>query len=299
MASNTYVAVGNKEDVSDIITNIAPYETPLYTRLARTKATETNHEWLEDDLGAADVNAQVEGFTYFTTDAKPRVRLGNYTQIMSRGVHVTQTQEAVLHYGLRSEIAYQMTKTLKELAFDCEKALIEQDTKVAGSMSAPRRFGGLPYWIITHVLDNGGATRDLTFDLVNNALEQVWNDGGKPSILLVSPRNKRVVSTFTAGNTKHMEGNKTHKLTQMITVLETDFGLVQTLTDRFMPNNVVYGISPEYMKKAFLRPFKTQDIPEINDMIRRIVKGEWTLEMRAEKAHFKIADLNGIVPVTP
>ena len=145
MASNTYVAVGNKEDVSDIITNIAPYETPLYTRLGRVKATETNHEWLEDDLGAADINAQVEGFTYFTTDAKPRVRLGNYTQIMSRGVHVTQTQEAVLHYGLRSEIAYQMTKTLKELAFDCEKALIEQDTKVAGSMSAPR-FAVLDYY---------------------------------------------------------------------------------------------------------------------------------------------------------
>ena len=297
MASNTYAAVGNREDVSDIITNIAPYETPLYTRLGRVKATETNHEWLEDTLGDAEDNAKVEGFTFSTVDAVPRVRLGNYTQIMERGVHVTGTQEAVLHYGLRSEIAYQMTKKLKELAFDCEKALIEQDTKVAGSMALERRFGGLPYWIITHVLDNGGAPRPLTFDLINNALENVWNSGGKPSILLVSPRNKRVVSTFTAGNIKHMEGNKTHKLTQMITVLETDFGLVQTLTDRFMPNDTVYGLSPEYMKKAFLRPFKTNELPQISDMIRRNVYGEWTLEMRAEKAHFKIADLDGIVPV--
>lgn len=299
MASNTYVAVGNREDVSDIITNIAPYETPLYTRLGRVKATETNHEWLEDTLGDAEDNAKVEGFTFSTVDAVPRVRLGNYTQIMERGVHVTGTQEAVLHYGLRSEIAYQMTKKLKELAFDCEKALIEQSTKEAGSMAMERRMGGLPYWIITHVLDNGGGARALTFDLINNALEQVWTDGGKPSILLVSPRNKRVVSTFTAGNTKHMEGNKTHKLTQMITVLETDFGLVQTLTDRFMPNDIVYGLSPEYMKKAFLRPFKTNELPQISDMIRKNIYGEWTLEMRAEKAHFKIADLDGIVPVTP
>ena len=297
MASNTYAAVGNREDMSDIITNIAPYETPLYTRLGRVKATETNHEWLEDTLGDAEDNAKVEGFTFSTVDAVPRVRLGNYTQIMERGVHVTGTQEAVLHYGLRSEIAYQMTKKLKELAFDCEKALIEQDVKVAGSMAVERRFGGLPYWIITHVLDNGGGPRPLTFDLVNNALENVWNDGGKPTILLVSPRNKRVVSTFTAGNVKHMEGNKTHKLTQMITVLETDFGLMQTLTDRFMPNDIVYGLSPEYMKKAFLRPFRTNELPQISDMIRKNIYGEWTLEMRAEKAHFKIADLDGIVPV--
>ena len=299
MASNTYAAVGNKEDMGAIITNIAPYDTPLHKRLGKTRATATFHEWLEDDLGEARDNAQLEGFTFVTEDAAPRKRRGNYTQIMQRGVHVTGTQEAVLHYGLRSEMAYQMTKKLKELAFDCEKALIEQDARVAGSMALERRFGGLPYWIITHVLDNGGSTRPLTFDLINNALEQVWNGGGKPSILLVSPRNKRVVSTFTAGNTKHMEGNKTRKLTQMITVLETDFGLVQTLTDRFMPNDTVYGLSPEYMKKAFLRPFKTQDLPQISDMLRKVVYGEWTLEMRAEKAHFKITDLDGIVPVTP
>lgn len=300
MASNTYAAVGNREDVSDIITNIAPYDTPVYTRIGRTKATQTNHEWLEDSLGTAEENKQPEGYTYSTVDATPRQRLNNYTQIMHRGVQVTDTQEAVLHYGVRSEMAYQMAKKLKELAFDCEKALIEQTNKVAGSMGTPpvaREFGGLPYWIITNVLTNA-ANRALTFDLINTALEQTWNAGGKPSILLVSPRNKRVISTFTAGHTKYMDGNKTKKLTQVISVLETDFGVLQCLTDRFMPNDVIYGLSPEYMKKAFLRPFKTGEIPKINDMGRRMVNGEWTLEMRAEKAHFKIANLDGIVPAT-
>lgn len=298
MASNTYAAVGNKEDVSDIITNISPDQTPLYSRLGRTKATQTIHEWLEDSLGEAEENKQPEGYTYFTVNAEPRTRLNNYTQIMHRGVQVTDTQEVVQHYSIRSEIAYQMQKKLKELAFDCEKALIEQDAKILGSMTDPREFGGLPYWIVTNVLSNSGLLRALTFDLINNALEQVWNVGGNPTILLVSPRNKRIVSTFTAGHTKFMNGNNTRKLTQMISVLETDFGTVQCLTDRFMPNDVVYGLSPEYMKKAFLRPFKTGEIPKISDMGRRMINGEWTLEMRAEKAHFKIEDLDGIVPVT-
>ena len=296
MASNTYAAVGNKEDVSDIITNIAPYDTPLYSRMGKTRATQVIHEWLEDELGEAEENKNPEGYTYSTVNADPRTRLSNYTQIMHRGIHVTDTQEAVLHYGLRSEIAYQMAKKLKELAFDCEKAVIEQDTKVLGSMTIPREFGGLPYWIVTNVLSNGGAARPLTFDLINNALEQTWNAGGKPSILLVSPRNKRVISTFTAGNIKYMEGNKTNKLTHMISVLETDFGTLQCMTDRFMPNDVVYGLSPEYIKKAFLRNFKTGDLPKINDMGRRMINGEWTVEMRAEKAHFKIEDLDGVVP---
>ena len=297
MASDTYSAVGNKEDVSDIITNIAPYDTPLYSRMGKTRATQVIHEWLEDDLGGAEENKNVEGYTYSTVQATPRTRLNNYTQIMHRGVHVTDTQEAVLHYGLRSEIAYQMAKKLKELAFDCEQAVLTQSDKILGSMTEAREFGGLPFWIITNVLSNGGTARPLTFDLINTALEQTWNAGGKPSILLVSPRNKRVISTFTAGNTKYMEGNKTNKLTHMISVFETDFGTLQCLTDRFMPNDVVYGLSPEYIKKAFLRNFKTGDLPKINDMGRRMINGEWTVEMRAEKAHFKIEDLDGIVPV--
>lgn len=53
MASNTYAAVGNKDDVSEIITNIAPDDTPLYSRIGRSKATQVIHEWLEDTLGEA------------------------------------------------------------------------------------------------------------------------------------------------------------------------------------------------------------------------------------------------------
>ena len=295
MASNTYEAVGNKLDMSDIITNISPEDTPLFSRIARTRATAVMHEWLEDSLGEPRTNKQPEGYTYTTEAVTPRTRLNNYTQIMHRGIHVTQTQEVVLKYGLRSETAYQMQKTLKELAFDCEQALIQQDTKMLGSMDEARQFGGLPYCVVTN---NFTATK-LTFDEINNALEQTWNIGGKPSVLLVSPRSKRIISTFTAGNTKYMEGNKTRRLTQMISVLETDFGTLQCLVDRFMPDDTVYGLSPEYMKKAFLRPFRQGDMPEMSDMHRKYVKGEWTLEMRAEKAHFKISGLDGAIPVTP
>lgn len=74
---------------------------------------------------------------------------------MHRGVQVTDTQEVVQHYSIRSEIAYQMQKKLKELAFDCEKALIEQDAKILGSMTDPREFGGLPYWIVTKPVSGG------------------------------------------------------------------------------------------------------------------------------------------------
>ncbi len=306
MASNTYDAVGNKDDISEIITNIAPYDTPIFSKIGRTKAIAVYHQWLEDTLGDPEpINAFPEGFTFFTEAAMPRTLLGNFTQIMSKGIHVTGTQEVVAkHGGITSEIAYQLQKKIKELAFDCEKAIITQSTLNPGSMgnqttgASPiaRQFGGLPYWIVTNVFDNAGAQRPLTFDLINSALETTWSMGGKPSILLVSPRNKRIISTFTAGNTKYMEGNKERKLTQVISVLETDFGVLQCLTDRWMPTDTVYGLSPEYIKKAFLRNFKPINLPKQNDAERKNIYGEWTIEMRAEKAHFAIKDLDGVIP---
>lgn len=305
MASNTYEAVGNRQDISDVLTNIAPYDTPLFSRIGRTRAIAVEHQWLEDTLGDPSANnAFPEGFTFFTEAPMPRVLLSNYTQIMSKGIHVTGTQEVVAkHGGITSEIAYQLQKSLKELALDCEKALLTQDTRDPGSFSdnnstpsTPRKFGGLPYWIVTNVLENGGAARDLTFDLINNALEQTWMVGGKPSLLLVSARNKRIISSFTAGNVKYMEGNKEHRLSQMISVIETDFGVLQCMSDRWMDNDTVYGLSPEYIKKAFLRPFRPINLPKQSDAERKNVYGEWTLEMRAEKAHFAVKDLNGIIP---
>lgn len=296
-AGNTYEAVGNKIDMGEIITNIAPYDTPLHTRLPKTKATATYHEWLEDTLDEATPNFWPEGTTYVTHDGEARVRLGNPTQIMQEGIQVTATQEVVAKYGVGKESAYQLRKTLKKLAMDCELALITQDTRDFGNMGTPRKFGGLPYWIVTNRLDNGGTPRPLTLDLINSALEMTWRQGGRPTLLLVSPTNKRVVSTFTAGSTKYMEGNKTHTLSQYIDVIETDFGRLQVLVDMFMPNDRIYGISPEYLKEAVLRPFKDGDMPKLSDAVRKYIVGEWTLEMRAEKAHFCIEDLDGIVPV--
>jgi hypothetical protein len=302
MASNTYEAVGNKADISEIITNISPSDTPLLNRIGKgKKGLNPIHQWLEDEDDGPRLNEQREGFTFFVEKGNPRIDLFNYMQIMERGAYVTGTQQATLHHGVKDEMAYQVAKKMRAIALDCEVALLNQDARILGSMPTARRFGGLPFWIATHVFENSvspGAPRPLTFDLVNDALEATWIDGGKPSVLLVSPTTKRVVSTFTAGNVKNIEGG-TKKLTQMITVLETDFGLIQTLTDRWMKSDAVYGLSPEYIKRSYLRPFRVEDIPKIADMEQKVVYGEWTLEMRAEKAHFVIKDLEGFPSATP
>jgi hypothetical protein len=80
MASYTYSAVGNREDLVDIITNISPNENFLQSKFGRTDVTAMQHDWLTDSLRPAAANRQKEDVDFATVDATPRVRLSNYIQ---------------------------------------------------------------------------------------------------------------------------------------------------------------------------------------------------------------------------
>lgn len=104
-SSTTYEATGNREDLLDIITNISPDETPLMNKFGRSKVTGMVHSWLTDTLPAAGTNAQYEDAPFSDTEMTPRVKLDNYVQIFMRDCSVTDSQEAVLKAGVKSEMA--------------------------------------------------------------------------------------------------------------------------------------------------------------------------------------------------
>src|ERR1700754_1035826 len=78
----TYQAVGNREDLSDMIYRIDPTDTPFMSAAEKEKATAVNHEWPPQALAApSNSNAQLEGDDPTTATVTPTVRLGNLCQI--------------------------------------------------------------------------------------------------------------------------------------------------------------------------------------------------------------------------
>jgi len=286
----TYSAVGNREDVSDIITNITPTETPLYSMFGKVKATATYHEWLEDELNAPGSNAQVEGDDYPTATSTTRTRKGNYTQIFAKTAKVTATQEVVAKYGIKSELAYQMANRMKEIAKDVEYAIINNTSKVAGDATTARQMGGIQAFVTTNVDDNSGTPRDLTEDLLNDGIQSAWQAGGDPNVVVVCGKHKRTISGFTAGATKYLEAED-KRLVAAVDVYESDFGVVRIIPHRYMLTDTLFILDTNYWKTAYLRPFKVKDIPPTGDYVAKAIIGELTLEARAEKANAIIKDL--------
>ncbi len=288
LGKNTYVAVGNKDDISDLITNISPKETPFYTACSKVAATATTHEWLEDSLRDPAPNKKVEGFEYGVKDPAKRSRLGNYTQIFSVGYGVTATQEVVAKHGkITSEIGYQMRKAMREIALDVELALITQSTKNQGSETTERELGGVPFWIATNATAAAGP---FTEDLLNEALQDCWAKGGNPTKVYLSGAQKRKVSSWSGDGDKYLDQNS-KKLVNSISVYESDFGIVSFVPHRMMPDDTVFLIDPQFWKVAELRKMHTKPLPQTSDAHKKVIVGELTLEARAEKANAIITGL--------
>ena len=291
MATYTYEAVGNREDLLDIVTNITPDETPLMNKFGRSKVTGMVHSWLTDSLAPAEVNAKLENQPFSETEATPRVKLDNYIQIFMKDCSVTDSQEAVLKAGVKSELAYQLAKTLKAIALDVEYAIVNNDTKVQGTSNVAGKMGGIPHFVNAttlpnNVIDAGGA---LTEEKLNDAVQAAWKKGGTPDICVVSGKNKRAISAFS--DQERRRSADATKLKKVIDVYESDFGLVNMVLHRMQADSRIDLLQSEYWKLAYLIPFKTYDKPKDSLVNGKVVTGQLTLECRSPEANSAITGI--------
>jgi len=297
MALTQYNATGKVLDLTGIITNISPSDTPIYSYIGRAdKAKQVKHSWEEDELPQPTDNAQVEGADYETEDPGETSILDNVTQIFRRGYGVTDTNMAVKRYNISNKLAYEMQKAMKAISMDVERAIVSNTKKVLGNKATARKMAGLPYFLKTNLFKNDGAPRPMTYKLLNDVLEQVYTLGGNPDAIFVSARNKRILSGLLRESTTRDQKAEAKKLVATIDVFEGDFGIQRVITDRWLPNSDIYILSGEYMGVSYLRPFTRKELPKDKDATEQVIIGELTLEVRAEKASARITDLDGLLP---
>ena len=297
MATTQYNATAKVPDITKLITCISPDDTPLFSLMGTAApATQVLHSWEEEELKGPEKNAQVEGFTYTTKEIDDSDLKSNVTQIFYKGYNITDTNKAVKRQNIKDVLGHKMQQAMKEIGLDCEYAILNNTKKVTGGKTVAREMGGVSYFIKSNRLGNGGVKRALTYGLLNDAIETVFGCGGSPNVIVCSGRNKRVLSGLLPLNTERSQAAANRKVSLRIDIFEGDFGRQRVVTNRWMGNDSVYVLSDEYLKKAYLRPFQKIDLPKKGSATEKAIEGEFTIEVRAEKAHAVICDLNGELP---
>ena len=158
----TFTAIGNREDLADMIHDISPTERPFMSNAPTNSATGVFHEWQTDALAAAANNAQVEGDDATADALSPTTRVGNRLQISTKVVRVSGTQNAVDSAGRAEEFSYQMAKAGRELLRDQETALTQNNASSSGGAATARQLGGLESWLSTNKVSVGTGTAQTT-----------------------------------------------------------------------------------------------------------------------------------------
>lgn len=289
-AKLTYDAIGNREDLTDVITNITPTDTPFFSSFGKVKCSGVYHEWQTDSLANAGDNANIEGADYTFSKPASRTRTGNYVQYFMTPVEVSDLQRKVDTAGLEDEFAYQMAKKMKEHARDIEYALVN-GTGNSGASGTARRLKGVLAWLATTVeTGTGTGSEALTEDMFNDTLQAIWDEGGMPESAYANGFNKRQISAFTGGATKNVEAED-KVVYKGVDVYDSDFGRIRIYPHRHMTASVVAILQDDLWKVATVSGTEKQDVAKVGASTRAVIETYLTMESRNEAGSGKITGL--------
>lgn len=291
-AVKTYDVSTNVRDVTDLISVVANTETPFYTGIGKTKASNKLHEAQYYALTTGSANALIEGQDYSPVLLTVPSTSSNYTQIFGKIAKVSKTQQAVTMYGIDDLLAQEIEWRMKEIATDVEKALL-QGTGNSGASGTARELTGALSLITTNVeTGTGTGSETLTETMFNDALETIWAAGGRPKNVLVNSFQKRKISAFSgSSNTKQVMFEK-KELVNTVDTYISDFGILEIGLDAFMATDKVLIYDKNLFKVAMLRPFTVEDYPSQGSYVAKTIEGELTLESNNEKGSGIITELS-------
>ena len=331
---------GKKEDLASFISMITRDETPFLSSIGTKKATAVYHEWQTDSLAAPVANAKAEGLDFSAADTpSSTTRLGNYSQILVKEIKISKTLDSVSKAGRNSEFAYQMKKKGTELKRDLEHALVGTRQITTGTGTADtvgdntgRKMGGYQSWVpkennwdasagtpafqaaaggdgkTAHTAGTAG-THTLALTDVDEVMQRVYEEGGKATVMMMSPSNKRSFSTLAqgAGNTRRNLDEK-GSIRQSVELYESDFGVVKVVPNYIqgLANGLdisdgvggatdVLVYDPSWWSMANLRALQTADVGQKGDSTVGMIVEETTLECRNPHGSAMISGLGVLV----
>lgn len=316
-------AVGNREEISDVVDRITPEDTPMYTAMGKGKASSTNPKWEIDTIRAPAANAQLEGDVYSFNGLTPPDKVSNHTQIFRDSWIISKTQEAVDNVGRVEKAAEAKIKTGIALRKDVELSIVSNTASVAGST---RVSGGLPSWLETNVsrgsgganggfsstvtvAESTGTQRAMTKAMFDSVMQQVFNSGGRVNDVQLSPYNKSVFVTFmsdtnVASFRYDAGGQGKNTIVGTADIYEGPYGKVTVTPNRVMATSAAVARRAFFndydrLEWLWLRPLQEDPDVHVNaDAEAGVIIGEGTLKVTNEAGLGVIADLYGLTAAT-
>lgn len=221
----------------------------------------------------------------------------NYTQIFEESFRASATQQVTRKLTAQGDRENEMSKIMDLLGIQMERSLTfgrkQKPAPTVGAQQGPAgAMGGIRSFISTNVYDKNGAALTQTF--LEDALEDIWEAGGPGRLVaVVNSTQKRRINSFL--DAYRQTGYNDETLGTIVSRYDTDFGSLDVLLDRHMAKDEVLIIDASRIGFGPLtgRGMSMSKRPvESSEADLWQVVGEYTCEVRMEKAHARIYDLS-------
>ena len=313
--TNPGSGVSNREDLTDVLSILAPEETPILSSASKQKASSTFVEWTVDSLSAPQTAGVAEGadVSAFTDKFSGRARLGNYTQKFRRDYMVSDLQEAVDSVG-PAKIAQAEAKAIREIKRDIEATLAgTQDRSVENGAGTAYGLRGLGDWIDsagpadvpaafrTPAASINATGTTFTETVLNTMISSIYRETGTVNdlMLIADTALRNEISDFArSGNandvrTVNYNGNDS-EIKLSVDLYQSDHGIVSVVNGNpdCMPavtggtaNGAGYLVNPEYYGVHELIPLGSTRLPNMGGGERGYVDASLTLGVYHPGAH--------------
>ncbi|ASP88170.1 hypothetical protein CDO26_27875 (plasmid) [Sinorhizobium meliloti] len=295
-----------REDLSEVISNITPTITPFTTLIGKGKASNQRHEWFRESLAAPNANnALADGAVAPDATSTIPEKLSNMTQTFAKTVAVSGSAQAFKTVGAKNELNRQLVNKGLEIRRDVEAAFISANPS---DSSSTRKLGGAIAWVKTNadVGDTGavagysggavgavtaGTNRPFTEDMLLDALEGIFVNGGTPKKVMTGTAMKKKISSFGISQKQQNAKDKTNH--QAVDLYVSDFGTVDLIAHPYWQvSTAVLAFDPELWNAAYARSFEKSELGKTGDFDAYLLTTEVTLECMNEAGNASILDVN-------
>lgn len=220
-----------------------------------------------------------------------KASVSNYTQIFEDVVQVSTTLEAVEQWAPGSEYARQLAKTMKTLLILMDKTFIFGSPLLrAAANGNTGAMGGLRHFIATNV--TAASSAQLSEKLALDSLALTYDNGGQVNVMAMRLKQKQALNKFL--DPSRRVGIDERRAGAVVDSYLWDQGVVDTLIDRWMPQDEVMFLDSEYIGFGPLngQNLAHEVLPKSSRLlVKGQITGEYTAEVKSEKAHARLTGL--------
>jgi hypothetical protein len=282
----TYDLIGMAEDVSDVISDISPEDTPFQSMIGRDTVNARNPEWQEDALDNTVPVSMAEGAAFADKARAATTMRSNYTQIIGDAFTVSRTADRIKKYGRAKETAFQLVKAGKQLKNYLEIELFgaAQNASLGADEQAVRVFGNVrgtdpaSAAIVTNSNTTSATARLYDEDVLKEDMLDTYNQGQPAKYIMIPPTLAiQVGNMATVNSMRFRDSGASKEIVMVVEMLVTPWGTAKVVLNRHAVAGTALYFDKAFWKLGTLDSWQKEKLAKTVDGERYSLVGEFTL----------------------